>query len=104
MGFADDLVQIFQAHLVLDQNDEVVIFLFSTSRLPPRPVLISLTFATCFSFRSFSMTPEDAAQRGRILTGTVGLVGRQLQMLVDGALLVVVQAGYMACAMVRVSI
>ena len=36
---------------------------------------------------------EDAAQGPGILAGTVRLVGRQLQMLVDGALLVVVQAG-----------
>ena len=44
-------------------------------------------------FQVVQHDPEDAAQRGRILTGTVGFVGRQLQMLVDGALLVIVQAG-----------
>ena len=36
---------------------------------------------------------EDAAQCGGILAGAVCLVGGQLQMLVDGPLLVVVEAG-----------
>ena len=93
MGFADDLVQIFQAHLVLDQNDEVVILLFQHLAVAAKAGVDLTDLCYLLFFQVIQHDPEDAAQRGRILTGTVGLVGRQLQMLVDGALLVVVQAG-----------
>ena len=93
MGFADDLVQIFQAHLVLDQNDEVVILLFQHLAVAAKAGVDLTDLCYLLFFQVVQHDPEDAAQRGRILTGTVGLVGRQLQMLVDGALLVVVQAG-----------
>ena len=36
---------------------------------------------------------EDTSQRSGVLAGAVRFVGRQFQMLIDGSLLIVVQAG-----------
>ena len=93
MGFADDLVQIFQAHLVLDQNDEVVILLFQHLAVAAKAGVDLTDLCYLLFFQILQHDTKDTAQRGRVLTGAVGLVGRQLQMLVDGALLVIVQAG-----------
>ncbi len=91
MGLADDLVQIFQAHLVLDQNDEVVVFLLQHLTVAAQAGVDVADSRDLLFFQILQHHAENAAQRPSILAGAVGLVGRQFQMLVDGALLVVVQ-------------
>ena len=93
MGLADDLVQIFQAHLVLDQNDEVVVFLLQHLTVAAQAGVDVADGRDLLFFQILQHHAENAAQRPSILTGAVGLVGGQFQMLVNGALLVVVQAG-----------
>ena len=66
----------------------MVVFLFSTSLLPPRPVLMASTV-----WMSFSQVGQhdfkDAGQRHGIIDSAVMVEGRDLQMLVDGVQLVV---------------
>ena len=93
MGRAHDLVQILQAHLVLDQDDQVVIFLFQHLAVAAQAGVDLADLRHLFFFQVLEHHTEDAAQCGGVLAGAVCLVGGQLQMLVDGALLVVVQAG-----------
>ena len=93
VGLAHDLVQILQAHLVLDQDDQVVILLFQHLAVAAQAGVDLADLRHLFFFQVLQHHTEDAAQCGGILAGAVCLVGGQLQMLVDGALLVVVQAG-----------
>ena len=93
VGFADDLVQVLQAHLVLDQNDEVIILLFQHFAVAAETRVDLADLRHLLFGQIVQHHAEDTAQRRRVLTGAVGFVGGQLQVLVDGALLVVVQAG-----------
>ena len=93
MGLADDLVQIFQAHLVLDQNDEVVVFLLQHLAVAAQAGVDAADGCDLLFFQVLQHHAENSAQRPGVLAGAVGLVGGQFQMLVDGALFVVVQAG-----------
>ena len=92
VGLADDLIQIFQAHLVAHQNNEVVVFFLQHLTVSAQARVDLAGLGHLLFFQVFEHHTEDAAQGPGILAGTVRLVGRQLQMLVDGALLVVVQA------------
>lgn len=58
---ADNAVEVFEAHLVLHEDNQVVVFLFSTSLLPPRPVLMASTVWMSFSCKSVSMTSKMRA-------------------------------------------
>ena len=93
MGLADDLVQVFQAHLILDKDDEVVIFLFQHLAVAAKAGIDTADRSDLLFLQILQHDAENAPQRTGILTGAVSLVGGQLQVLVDGALLVVVEAG-----------
>ena len=92
VGLAHDLVQVLQAHLVLDQNDEVEVLLFQHLPVAAQTGVDALHGGDLFLGKVTEHDAEDAAQRGGVLAGAVGLVVGQLQMLVDGSLLIVVQA------------
>ena len=78
---------------MLHQNDEVVVFLFQHLTVAAQAgVDLADLGHLLFSARSFSITQKMRPSAAAVLAGAVRLVGGQLQMLVDGALLVVVQA------------
>ena len=93
MGLADDLVQVFQSRLVLDQQDDVVVFFAQHLPVAAKAGVDAADVGDLLFLQITEHNAEDAAQSPGVLTGTVGLVGGQLQVLVDGALLIVVQAG-----------
>ncbi len=93
MCLADDLVQVLQAHLVLDQNDQVEILLFQHLAVAAKTGVDLADLRDLLFFQIMQHHTEDAPQRSRILTGAVCLIRRQLQMLVDGPLLIIVQTG-----------
>ena len=74
----------------------MIILLFQHLAVPAKAGVDAADGSHLFFLQIFQHDAEDAAQCGRVLAGAMGLVGGQLQMLVDGPLLVVVEAGYMA--------
>ena len=93
MGLADDLIEVFQAHLAAHEDDEVIILLLQHLAVPAEAGVDAADGGDLFFLQIFQHDAEDAAQCGRVLAGAMGLVGGQLQMLVDGPLLVVVETG-----------
>ena len=91
MRLADDLVEVFQPHLVLDQKDEVVVFLFQHLAVSAEAGVDLAAVGDLLFLQVIQHHAEDPPQCPRILTGTVRFVGGQLEMLVDRSLLVVVQ-------------
>ena len=93
MGLADDFIEVFQAHLVAYEDDEVEVLLLQHLAVSAEAGVDAADGGDLLFLQIFQHDAEDAAQCGRVLAGAVGLVGGQLQMLVDGPLLVVVEAG-----------
>ena len=89
MGLADDLIEVFQAHLVLHQDDEVVIFLFQDLPVAAKAGVDLAGAGDLLFFQVLEHDAEDPSQGPRVLAGPVGLVVGQLQVLVDGSLLIV---------------
>ncbi len=89
--FTDDLVQVFQAHLVFDQNDEVIVFLFQHLAVAAKTSVDLADLRHLFFRKVVQHHAEDASQCSGVLAGAVRLIGGQLQMFVDGALFIVVQ-------------
>ena len=91
MGFADDAVEVFQPGLVLDQNDQVVVFLF-------QHLFVAAQAGVDLLHRLDALLPQilqhffkDAGQRHRVVHGAVVVEGRDLQVFVDGIQFVVAQ-------------
>ena len=89
--FTDDLVQILQAHLVFDQNDEVIVFLFQHLAVAAKAGVDLADLRHLFFRKVVQHHAEDTSQRSGVLAGAVRFVGRQFQMLIDGSLFIVVQ-------------
>ena len=89
--FTDDLVQVFQAHLVFDQNDEVIVFLFQHLAVAAKAGVDLADLRHLFFRKVVQHHAEDASQCSGVLAGAVRFVGRQFQMLIDGSLFIVVQ-------------
>ena len=93
MGPADDLVQVFQPGLVLDQQDDVVILFAQHLPVAAQSGVDAPDVGDLLFLQVAEHDAEDPPQGAGVLAGPVCLVGGQLQVLVDGALLVVVQPG-----------
>ena len=91
MGGADDAVEVFQAHLILHQNDEMVIFLFQHLFVAAKAGVDLLHRLNSLFLQIAEHDLKDAGQRHGIVHRPVMVEGRNLQVLVDGVQLIVAQ-------------
>ena len=88
---ADDAVQIFQPHLILHQNNKVVVFLFQHLFVAAQTRVDVLDRVDVLFFQIRQHHLKDARQRHGIVHGAVVVERRNFQVLVDGIQLIVAQ-------------
>ena len=93
MRRADDAVQIFKPHLILHQNDQVVVFLFQHLFVAAQTCVDGLDIADVLLRQVGQHHLKDARQRHGIVHGAVVVERRDLQVFVDGIQLIVAQPG-----------
>ena len=92
MGGTDDAVKVFEPHLILHQNDEMMIFLFQHLFIAAKAGVDLLHRLNSLFLKITEHDLEDAGQRHGIVHRPVMVEGRNLQVLVDGVQLIVAQA------------